>query len=114
LLVWTREIDAANRLVSSLEEDPVIRNVHPLRCDYNRIRGHLYTIDGAFDHALECLGRAAVESRGGLRMDKMLETMLPLALLAGRRGNWSVGLRYLRNAQTMIQTMRGKLACLPS
>jgi tetratricopeptide (TPR) repeat protein len=109
LHLWMKQESRARRILEGLADDPIVRNVHPLRCDFGRLRGHWHMLNSEYDKALDILGSTAIDCRQGGRFDKLLDTIIVLALLAGRMSNWTVGLRYLRTVRKMIDSMRGQL-----
>jgi tetratricopeptide (TPR) repeat protein len=110
LYVWTQQQSAAKHLIHELTDNAIVANVHPLQCDYERLRGFWHMLEGDHQRSLDILGTTAIDCRKSGRIDKLLDTMVALALLAGRMRNWSVGLRYLRAGKQMVDSMRGQLS----
>ena len=109
LHLWQDERAAAERLVADLGADPIVANVHPLQCDFGRLCGMLYILQGDYDRSLDLLSATASDCRRGGRVDKLIDTMIALVVLAGRMHNWPVGRGYLRTITRMTNTMRSQL-----
>ncbi|MBI3872359.1 MAG: protein kinase [candidate division Zixibacteria bacterium] len=109
LALWTGHADEAETQMESLLNEPLILKSNPLRCDLAIAMGHLCTLHGRFDEAMDHLSTAARESRQAVRVDKLLDTLPVMALLAKRMRNFNAGLRYLATAQGMIESMQAEL-----
>jgi len=109
LRLWQEETSAAEQLITKLSGDPIVRNVHAMRCDFGRMRGMLYTQQGNFDHALDVLGATASACRGGGRIDKLIDTMIAQVMLAKAMHNWPVARSYLDTVNRMIDAMGKQL-----
>lgn len=110
LRLWQADIIEAERLGDELAANPIVENVHPMACDFGRMRGMLYTLRGDYDRALEILSATSSVCRGGGRIDKLIDTMIALIFLAQRMHNWAVGERYLQTVTKITDTMKRQLA----
>ena len=109
LHLWMQQESDAKRLINELATNPIVTNVHPMRCEFGRLCGFWHTLRGDFDAALATLGSALSACRQAGRTDKLIDTLIVAALLAGRMRNRSVAQRYLRIVKKLIDFMRGLL-----
>ncbi len=109
LCLWRGELVESERLIDDLANNPIVENVHPMRCDFGRMRGMLYTLQGRYDRSLDTLMATASECRRGGRIDKLIDTMIALVFLAQRMHNWSVGRGYLQTVTKLTEAMRLQL-----
>ena len=109
LLLWMQRTAEAERLLNDLANNPIVANIHPMRCDFGRMRGIWYTLQGDYDRSLDILSATAHDCRLGGRIDKLIDTMIAMVVLAGQMHNWPVGRGYLRTVTRMTDTMRGQL-----
>jgi tetratricopeptide (TPR) repeat protein len=109
LYLWQGELADVEKLINDLATDSIVTDIHPLRCDFGRMRGMWYTHQGDHDRSLDILSATASDCRRGGRADKLIDTMIALVLLAGGMHNWPVGHGYLRTVTRMTDAMRGQL-----
>jgi serine/threonine protein kinase/tetratricopeptide (TPR) repeat protein len=107
--LWTADMQEAGRVLRQLQGERLAETIHGLRCEFLRAQGHWHLLQGNYDEALLALGTAAQEARRGNRTDKLIDTLVVLALLARKMRNYSVGLRYLRMAEQMVAAMQTEL-----
>lgn len=109
LYLWRAQLIEAERLIEDLLSNPIVENVHPMRCDFGRMRGMLYTLQENYDRSLDVLMATASECRRGGRIDKLIDTMIALVFLAQRMHNWTVGRGYLETVTKLTKSMRSQL-----
>ena len=109
LHLWTGDTESAQNIVRQLRREPMIPNIHPLRCELMKVSGHLELVTGDHDNALDALGEAAQSCRAACRRDLLIEVIALLALLASRMGNAHTAQRYLRELERMENDMQEEL-----